>query len=104
MINAELQVKQVLTPFNSRLPETYPVDILSDGAGKTWVGTTSQLCILNEHTGQIQTDGFPADFFDKALSLHFVTALDGDMIAYTERTYTNARLTSAVTCTTTWQS
>ena len=85
VINAELQVKQVLTPFNSRLPETYPVDILSDGAGKTWVGTTSQLCIFNEHTGQIQTDGFPADFFDKALSLHFVTALDGDMIAYTEK-------------------
>lgn len=85
VIDGELQVRQVLTPFNSRLPESYPVDIFSDGAGKTWVGTTSQLCMLNEHTGQIQTEGFPADFFDKSLSLHFTAAPDGDVIAYTER-------------------
>lgn len=85
MIDANLQIKQVFTPFNSRLPESYPVDICSDGAGKTWIGTTLQLCMLNEHTGHIQTEGFPTDFFDRALSLHFSAASDGDVIAYTEK-------------------
>lgn len=85
LIDATLQVKQVFTPFNSRLPETYPVAIFSDGEGKTWIGTTSQLCIYNEQTGQIQTDNFPTPFFDKAQSLHFTRAVDGDVIAYTEK-------------------
>lgn len=85
LIDATLQVKQVFTPFNSRLPETYPVAIFSDGEGKTWIGTTSQLCIYNEQTGQIQTDNFPTPFFDEAQSLHFTRAVDGDVIAYTEK-------------------
>ena len=85
LIDAMLQVKQVFTPFNSRLPETYPVAIFSDGEGKTWIGTTSQLCIYNEQTEQIQADNFPTPFFDKALSLHFTKAADGDVIAYTEK-------------------
>lgn len=85
LIDATLQVKRVFTPFNSRLPETYPVAIFSDGEGKTWIGTTTQLCIYNEQTGQIQADNFPTPFFDKALSLHFTRAADGDVIAYTEK-------------------
>lgn len=85
LIDSELLVKQIFTPFNSRLPELYPVDIFSDGFGKTWIGTTSQLCMFNEHTGQIQADNFPVPFFDKALSLRFTQAADGDVIAYTEK-------------------
>lgn len=85
LIDSMLQLKQTFTPLNSKLPEAYPVALLSDGKGKTWIATTSQLCILNEHTGHIQTDHFPTPFFDRALSLHFTQAVDGDVIAYTEK-------------------
>lgn len=85
IIDSALQVEQRLTPYNSKLPESYPVDIFSDGKGKTWIGTTSQLCILDERTGLIQSENFPNPFFDKELSLHFTKATDGDIIAYTER-------------------
>lgn len=84
-IDSQLQIKQVFTTFNSRLPEAYPVAIFSDGEGKSWIGTTSQLCIFDEQTGQIQSDHFPTSFFDQALSLHFAQAIDGDVIAHTEQ-------------------
>lgn len=71
IIDSLLQVEYLYTQFNSPLPETYPVDIYTDSEDKTWVATTSQLCLLYDKRRHIQADGFPKGFFHRTGGLRF---------------------------------
>lgn len=82
IFNKELAVVNHFNCKNSELADEYITDILPDRTGKAWVGSLSRLYLYDPVMQTVQASGFPADFFNQAPSLHFTTAADGDILAW----------------------
>ena len=82
IFNEELAVKQHFNSRNSELNDEYLTDILPDPTGKAWVGSLSRLYLYDPVMQTVQASGFPQDFFNQTPSLHFTTAADHDILAW----------------------
>ena len=92
IFNQQLEVVHQFNSKNSELSDEYLTDVLPDKTGKAWVGSLSRLYLYDPVMQTVQASGFPEDFFNQAPSLRFVTAADGDVLAWSGRHLYKAKI------------